>query len=228
MEKIKVRVTFIEGILGTASNNKEIYNDFIASKAPDAQRAEEEIAAIGVNEFVEKGTTVFPRMEDGTPFLYDYQIRGAFKDACGMLSKLTGKDELGKKKKAVNESSKLTAYKKIIDGLIFVEPRRIPIKFDGEITICQRPLRAQTAQGERVALASSEEIPAGARVEFTVLCMSVDHIKAVKEWLDYGFYRGFGQWRNSGKGRYVWEELDDDGKVIGGNAELAEGYLKTA
>ena len=47
-----------------------------------------------------------------------------------------------------------------IDGLIFIAPRQIPIKFDGEMGICQRPLRAQTAQGERVALASSESIPA--------------------------------------------------------------------
>lgn len=220
MEKIKVRVTFIEGVLGTASNNKEIYSEFIASKAPDAPSAEEEIAAVGVNEVVEKGTTVFPRMEDGTPFMYDYQIRGAFKDACGMLSKLTGRDEVtGKKKKAVNESSKITAYKKVIDGLIFVQPRKIPIKFDGDITICQRPLRAQTAQGERIALASSEEIPAGAQIEFTVLCLSADHVAAVKEWLDYGVLRGFGQWRNSGKGKYVWEELDENGNVIGGNKE---------
>lgn len=217
MEKINVRVTFIEGILGTASNNKNIYDEFIASKAPDAMSAEEEIAAVGVNEVVEKGTTVFPRMEDGTPMLWDYQIRGAFKDACGMLNKLTGKDENGKKKKAVNESSKITAYKKVIGGLIFVQPRKIPIKFDGNITICQRPLRAMTAQGERIALASSEEIPAGAQVEFTVICLSADHVAAVREWLDYGYLRGFGQWRNSGKGRYVWEELDENGNVIGGN-----------
>ena len=41
----------------------------------------------------------------------------------------------------------------------------------------------------------------------------------VREWLDYGMYRGLGQWRNSGKGRMVWEELDDGGNVIGGNAK---------
>ena len=40
-----------------------------------------------------------------------------------MLARLTGKDpETGKKKKAVNESGKLTAYKKVSDGLIFVQP----------------------------------------------------------------------------------------------------------
>ena len=226
MEKINVHVKFIEGILGTASNDKEIYSNFIGSKAPDANSLEEEVAAVGVDETVEKGTTVFPKLPDGTPFLYDYQVKGFFKDTCGMLSKLTAKDpETGKKGKAVNESSKITAFKNVIDGLIFVQPRKIPFKFDGEIDICQRPLRAQTAQGERVALASSEEIPAGAEIWFTILCMSADHVKAAIEWLDYGYFRGIGQWRNSSKGRFCYEILDENGNVISGNMELAEPYM---
>ena len=229
MEIINVKAMFIEGVLGTASNNKEIYSEFIASKAPDAMSAEEEIAAVGVDETIEKGTTVFPRFDDGTPFIYDYQIKGFFKDTCGMLSKLTGKDEVtGKKKKAVNESSKITAFKKVIDGLIFVQPRKIPIDVSGDATICQRPLRAQTAQGERIALASSEENPAGSGFGFQVVCMSADHVKAVLEWLDYGYWRGLGQWRNSGKGRFVCVVTDKDGNVLLDNTALAENYKKSA
>lgn len=229
MSEIRVRLTFIEGMLGTSSNNKEVYRDFIASKAPDAESAEEEIARIGVDEFAEKGMTVFPRTDEGQPFLWDYQIRGFFKDACGMLRRVAGKDpETGKKKAAVNASGKLTSYKKDIDGLIFVDPRIIPIKFDGEIGVCQRPLRAQTAQGERIALAMSEEVPAGATIEFTVELYSDEHEKAVREWLNYGFRRGIGQWRNSGKGKFVWEELDKDGNVIGGNYEKKSTYKATA
>lgn len=226
MEKITVKVKFIEGILGTASNDKEIYSKFIASKSPDAATIEDEVAAVGVDEFVEKGTTVFPKLEDGTPYLYDYQIKGFFKDTCKMLSKLTKKDpETGKKGKAVNESSKITAYKSVIDGLIFVAPRKIPFKFDGDITICQRPLRASTAQGERIALASSEEIPAGAEIEFQVLCMSDEHLKAVIEWLEYGYFRGIGQWRNSSKGRFCYEAYDEKMGYICGNMDLAEAYM---
>jgi hypothetical protein len=37
------------------------------------------------------------------------------------------------------------------------------------------------------------------------------------ECLDYGELRGLGQWRNSGCGRILWELLDLDGNVIGGN-----------
>lgn len=226
MEKINVRIKFIEGILGTASNDKEVYSKFIASKAPDASTLEEEVAAVGVDETIENGTTVFPKLSDGTPFLYDYQIKGFFKDSCKMLSKLTKKDPVtGKKGKAVNESSKITAYKSVIDGLVFVQPRKIPFKYDGDISICQRPLRAQTAQGERIALASSEEIHAGAEVNFTVICMSDEHVKAVIEWLEYGYFRGIGQWRNSSKGRFCYEILDADGKIVCGNMDLAEEYM---
>ena len=226
MVEMNIHVKFIEGVLGTASNDKEIYSNFIASKAPDASTVEDEVAAVGVTDVVDKGTTVFPKLPDGTPFTYDYQWKGFFKDTCGMLSKLTAKDpETGKKGKAVNESSKIAAYKKVIDGLIFVQPRKIPIIFDGKIGIYQRPLRAQTAQGERIALASSEEISAGAEVDFKVICMSEEHVKAVIEWLEYGYWRGFGQWRNSSKGRFCYEIRSNSGKVLCGNMDLAKEYM---
>ena len=158
MKKIKVRITFTEAVLGTWPSNQNIAREFIASKSPDANTIEDEVAALGADAVADKGMTVFPRNENGEPILYDYQIKGFFKDSCGMLGRIGGKTETGKKK-AVNESGKLTAYKKVIDGLIFIQPRMIPIHVNGEITECQRPLRAQTAQGERVSLANSEQIP---------------------------------------------------------------------
>lgn len=204
MKKMHVKLTFIEPVLGTAPNNAEIYRDFVGSKAPNAATVEEEVAALGADAVAEKGMTVFPRNAAGQPIVYDYQIKGFFKDSCGMLSRVGGKTEDGKKRK-VNESSKLTAYKKTIDGLIFVQPREIPFEFDGNIGCCQRPLRAMTMQGERVTLAMSEEIPAGARCEFDVVCLADENVDAVIEWLDYGVLRGLGQWRNSGKGRFNYE-----------------------
>ena len=76
MKELKVRLTFIEPLLGTSPNNEDVYRDFIGSKAPDAATVEDEVAALGVDAVTEKGMTVFPRMEDGTPCLYDYQIKG--------------------------------------------------------------------------------------------------------------------------------------------------------
>lgn len=210
MKTLHCKITFTEALLGTSPSSETVYQDFIGSKAPDAASLEEEIEALGTEEVIANGMTVFPRTEDGRPFLYDYQIKGFFKDACGCLSRVAGKDpETGKKKAAVNESGKLKAFKKIIDGLIFVRPRKIPLVFDGEIGVCERPLRAQTAQGERVALAMSEEVPTGATAEFDVLCMSDEHTAAVREWLDYGQWRGLGQWRNSGKGSFICEITED-------------------
>ena len=196
MKTLKVKLTFTEGILGTSPTNENIYRDYIGSKSPDADTIEEEIAALGEDAVADKGKTVFPRNADGMPFLYDYQIKGFFKDTCGGLRKVSG-----------TESSKIKAFKKEIDKLIFPTPRQIPFADFGEITECQRPLRASTPQGERVSLAISEEIPAGATVTFEIELFSDDHEKAVREWLNYGKHSGIGQWRNSGKGRFTWEEV---------------------
>lgn len=195
---LKVKVTMFEEILGTASANPEIHEEFIASKAPDALSREEEVAAIGADEVFEKGMTVFPRGKSGGPIAWDYQWKGFFKDACGALRKVPN-----------SACSKIKAYKKEIDGLIFIAPREIPIEFDGDMGICQRPLRGQTAQGERIALASSESIPAGATMTFEIKMLLPDHENAVREMLDYGELRGFGQWRNSGKGRFTYEVLEE-------------------
>ena len=195
---LKVKVTMFEEILGTASANPEIHREFIASKAPDAPSREEEVASIGANEVFEKGMTVFPRDAEGRPIAWDYQWKGFFKDACGALRKMPD-----------SECSKIKAYKKEIDGLVFPQPRMIPIEFKGEMGICERPLRGQTAQGERTALASSESIPAGATMTFEIKLLCPSHEKAIREMLDYGELRGFGQWRNSGKGRFTYEILEE-------------------
>ena len=170
MKELKVRLTFTEGILGTMPSNEEIYTDFILSRSPDAMTREEEIAAIGREEATEKGTTVFPKTDEGIPFLYDYQILGFFKDTCG-----------GLKRVATTESAKIKAYKKEIDKLIFVKDRQNPFFGEYTIGICERPLRAQTMQGERVSLARSEEIPAGAQVEFTVVMLLDSRVVGLRQ-----------------------------------------------
>ena len=198
MVTMHVRLTFDEPLLGTSPANSEIYREFIGSKAPDAASVEDEVAALGADAVAERGMTVFPRLEDGTPFLWDYQIKGFFKDACGVLRKVPGK-----------RSANIKAYKKEIDGLIFPQPRRIPLALSGPVREFQRPLRSQTAKGERVSLAMSEEVPEGSAVEFDVVCLDDGQADNVREWLDYGALRGIGQWRNSGKGRFTWEELPE-------------------
>lgn len=198
MTVTKVRLTFTDELLGTSSGNPELHREFIASKAPDAAKMEEEVAALGVDAVEEKSMTVFPKLADGTPFLYDYQIRGFFKEICGAMKAISG-----------TKSSKVKAHKKKVDNTIFVEPREIPLDLHGmKPGNCQRPLRASTMQGERVALANSEVCPEGTTCEFSVLCMVDDDADMLREWLEYGRFKGIGQWRNSGKGRFTFEIID--------------------
>lgn len=199
-KKLKVRLTFFEPILGTSASNSDIYMDYIASKAPTADLSEEETDTIidSVQEDVVKGMTIFPRTAEGRPFLYDYQVKGYFKDTAGGLRKVKG-----------TKSADIRAYKKEIDKLIFPKPRQIEIQGDYEVRTCQRPLRAQTMQGERISLAISEEIPAGAWVEFEIVMLDPCSEAWVREMLDYGEFSGIGQWRNSGKGRFTWEEITE-------------------
>ena len=204
-DRIKVRLTFEEEALGTCSKDPKIHEEFIASKGPNAHTLAEEIEAIGVDEVVERSMTGFS-MKDGKPILWDYQIKGFFKDACGMLSRAED-----------TESGKLRAYRKIIDGLVFVYPRAISLVIPppSELGECQRPLRASTAQGERIALANSETVSVGTYLDIEIESEKLkakkggpDLQKCIIEWLDYGKRRGLGQWRNSGKGRFSYEILD--------------------
>lgn len=199
MKELKVRLTFTNEVLGTANARPDIHSEYIASKAPNAPSKEEEVEALGVEQVIENDMTIFPKLEDGTPFLWDYQIRGHFKECCGMLRRIDG-----------TLSKKIKAYKKEIDGLILIAERKIPIDLDGQsFGNCQRSLRAQTAQGERIALANSETVPRGSKIEFTVQCIHDEDVELVKEWLTYGIFHGIGQWRNAGKGEYIFDVLDE-------------------
>ena len=207
MKTARIKLTFLEPVLGSSPNNEEIYTEFIGSKAEDAPSLAEEVAALGDDVVAEKGTTVFPRDNDGTPIFWSYQIEGFFKGTCGFLRTVPG-----------TLSSKLKAYKKEIDGRIFVAGDESPTNKTGRkirinnafpMDLYQRPLRAQTAQGERVSLACSERIPEGANCEFNVTCLIDDDTKMVEEWLDFGRRNGMGQFRNSGAGRFAWEKVTD-------------------
>lgn len=73
---------------------------------PPMRRAAKRKLLLCAEEVVEKSMTVFPKLEDGTPFVWDYQIRGFFKDTCGALRKVKG-----------TQSEKIKAYKKKLTDL---------------------------------------------------------------------------------------------------------------
>lgn len=214
IETMRVRLTFIDSILGGEPNDKELHATYIQGQIPDDRYTPEELEAIKAEEIDAlmegdpKGRTVFYRDADGNPCLKNNHILGFFKSACGALRNNPG-----------SLSGKVTAYKREIDNMIKVfenaddkANRFIRIQNAGEVGSCQRPLRAQTAQGERVAIADSDEIGAGAFVEFDVVMLK--HSKKpigrelIEEWLDYGIFSGLGQWRNSGHGAFTYEVIE--------------------
>lgn len=201
---MKIRITLTEEVLGSSPSNEELLAAYIASKAPTDDLTAQEVDNIKA-QAAEERTTIFPKTADGTPFIYDYQIKGMFKDSCKALATAGKAGYPGGKHCAA-----LKAYKKAIDGLIFVSPREIPYNLHGlKMGFCERPLRAQTPMGERVSIAKSETVPAGSTIEFEVTCLDQKLEDVVRECFDYGTLRGLGQWRNSGKGRFEWEEVKE-------------------
>lgn len=195
---IKVKAVLMDGMLATRPADDEIYSKYVASKAPDAPSFKEEVESRGVDDVVDKAMCVFSRSGE-SPFMWDYHIKGFFKEICGALRRMPSED-------LAKTSLKIKAYKKVIDSSIAVFPRKIFLNLpdEEELTVCERPLRAETPQGERVALAASEEVPAGTTFEFQIMCDD-SHVDWILDMLDFGQYKGLGQWRNSGKGRFSVE-----------------------
>jgi hypothetical protein len=210
MQTIKVSLTTIEPMLGSSSANPDLHKEFIAAKAPDADKAEEELRALPVELQLEKAMTVFPRDDKGL-FLWDYQVKGFHKEAIGIACE-TGNTLAGPLTK--------WTHKRAVDSLIFIEPRRIYMRLKGGPWLVEtpdkltRPLRADTMQGSRVALATSEQVPAGITLEFTINWLECDNAKSklkitedlIRWALNYGKLKGLGQWRSGGFGRFEWED----------------------
>jgi len=200
IEEKTYKATLLEGMLGTKPNDSDVHATYVAGKereaAADELSAEERtLAELGD---IEKGITVFHRDEKDRPCIYDYLIKGFLKEAIKSL-----------RRNPDSACAKLKNYKGVIDGCVFVSPRMIPLEIpEGKkMGMCSRPLRAETMQGPRVALAKSEEVPAGTTFTFTVktMCPGID--KAIAECWEYAKFRFLGAWRNSGKGIANIEEV---------------------
>lgn len=204
---MKVEIEFTEPLLGTMAGDKEVATDFIANKHPDGVQKDEAEAIETLDEELEKTSTVFPR-EDDKPFMWDYQFKGFFKEACAaMIQTETLKKEELKKVALTNYM-----HKRTIDRMIFVTPRRVFLMLpDGcngdKLPFHERPLRGQTQRGERICLARSEKAPIGTKVEIEIVCLNAKLRDFIKRWLDYGALQGMLQWRNGGFGRFKWQEL---------------------
>lgn len=210
MLRYDVVMELMEPMLGTVAKSKEIYSKFIESKAaervdlPDAPlRPASELETV-VDELESTGWTGFHTSPSGL-IVYDYFVKGFLKNAGNVL-----KEDLGAfcKKKAEGGFANLKSH---LNNYVFIMPRMVAITdADGkQLTqpdgVLERPLRAQTAQGPRVALAKSDYVSAWRRLAFQVVMAPGHPFKSEEELLtrllSYAELQGFGQWRNGGYGR---------------------------
>ncbi len=205
---MEVKLTFTEPLLGTLAANEEIAKEFIMSNHPEGPQKDELHTEFPEGD-VQKASTIFARDKCyGKPHLWDYQIKGFFKDACLAMihTDALTKEELKK--------IRLTQYlyRRSIDKLIFVCPRQIFLELpnNDNLKFCERPLRGETMRGERISLARSEMAPKGTSITIEITTLNPKLDKFVKQWLDYGQLNGLGQWRNSGMGRFSYEILKSE------------------
>lgn len=181
-----VEIELLTEMLGTVPKNKDVYRDYIESKRPvESGKIEDETETVGQLE--EKGWTGFHSDEKGL-FVYDYFIKGFFKNAANVLK----------------ESFKITAFRSKLNDYLFISPRRVYLGLKEPAGVIERPLRGQTAQGPRIALARSDFVPAGTKISFRLEVIENKKFKTdhVKELMDYGRYLGLGQFRNGSYGRF--------------------------
>ena len=189
IEVYQLKVTFTEPILGTQPQ-KDVATKYTQDKAREkGLPVEDELETLP--EMLDKGTTAFHKL-DGQPIYYDYHLKGFLKEAGSVLNGTHG----------------VKALRSKVDNTVFVQPRRIPLHLPegGEIGFLERTLRGQTMKGPRVSLARSELLPVATWLEATVQVIAGPISESIlRELLDYGQFKGFGQWRNGGYGRFTYE-----------------------
>jgi len=206
MGNMKVRITLVQEMLGTRNANPDVQLEHIIKKSGDEARIQEELEATPPEDTVAKMTTVFPRMPEGMtgagkPIMWDYQMKGFLKEAARTLAELVKDVRIGKSK-----FSKLTSNR-LFDCMVGVYPRHILL--NGEMgPIETRPLRVESWNGTRVALAASETMKAGTTFDVEIRALSDDLDPIIEQCLDYGAFKGLLQWRNAGFGRFTWARIE--------------------
>lgn len=194
-------IEFLEPVLGTAPKDRELYESYIIERAKkEGVEVDEEEELATIEDLAQRGWTGFHSDNTGL-FLYDYQIRGYFKEAGSATKHIHGVKNVNTK----------------VDRWLFVRPRRIYFTRNGTVikqpeSVLERPIRAMTMRGPRTSLVRSDSIQAGAQLICTLDVIN-DEIseKFLRTCLDYGSMSGMGQWRTGGYGRFTYDlELLED------------------
>lgn len=205
LERRTYKLTGLTRILGAQAANPKVHSEFIASKAAKLEKGEQQTDMLPDENLETRGLTVFLR--DGESLcLADYVIKGFLKEALGVIKSQV---------KVLSPSTK-------VDNLITVAPEYLDFTKAGKPVvkpdyIMERPLRAMTMQGPRVSVSASETISAGWELTFTLTLIDNEGTQksramtwdVVEEALNYGQFKGLGQWRNGQNGQFRWERMKE-------------------
>ena len=190
--RFKLRLTFAMPLLGTTDLGKLPASDPLlvddSLNDPLVERVER--------------LTGFKRDPDGSPLLQAYQMVGFLKEAASALGPALGEWKLSRR----------------VESLVFVQPRDILLVTPGReaVTLLDHrkrvsPGRGHDYRGKSTILVRSEQVPVGTEVECTLVVYPSFDEAILRELLDYGAYRGIGQWRSAGYGTFDYQLniLDD-------------------
>lgn len=197
-----VTIELVDDMLGSVPASKSLYGGYVAARTTKKLKKEgysdTEIESIlkeeldYVHDDETQGLTTF-FADKKSPFLRPHQVKGFFKEAARRLKEHGNLKQL---------RDKVTAY-------LFVEDTtggkriRLPKPDGGKYDVAERPIRCQTPQGERTAIARSEFVEEGTKLSFNVVLLNgVISKELLKELLAYGKYQGLGQWRSGGLGQF--------------------------
>lgn len=202
VEKRTYRLHGMTRILGSQPADPEVRTRFLANEIEKA-KADEEASKLPIDQ-QKRNLTVFLR-DGGCVCICDYVIKGFLKEAISVL-----KGQV----KVANGKSK-------IDNAVLIEPAYLKFTRDGEdLDVAdgdlERPLRAMTMQGPRVSVTASEYIDPKWELTFTISLLEGEKtarsealtFDVIETLLDYGAFKGLGQWRNAQNGRFSWERVE--------------------
>ena len=185
MKEVDVTIRLTSEMLGTVAMDQSIYTTWTESKKPTRYADENESET--VENMEDRGLTGFHKDENGL-FIYNYMVMGFLKHAGNTLKEVVS----------------VKALRSKLDNFCFVNPRRIYLEQEEPDGILERPLRATTPQGPRVAITRSFYVKAGKELQFAIRLLPHKEINfdLLDTLLQYGQLAGLGQWRSGGYGQF--------------------------